>query len=461
MKRKIVLIMCVLIAKTAFGQWETYEMLTSRTADEMYSNETSVFVFSEEASSLFRSNDNGFTWQEILNIPRSNPDNRPNILNHFINEDTLLLCNRNFIYKSFDNGNSWSYSTIVDANSYFFIGNIFYCQTIDQTGLERKIFASTDFGENWELNTTSDLNNKSISSSVEFQDTTYVILVSYPYQLCKLTDIDNFIVLNEFDFHYYPIRLISNNVKMYFQYLRDDFVYLLECDGNGVHDTTQIVIPENTLSANLVNDTIFITMNGQFYYTNDEGQSWNVLEFPEKRNSVNRYYRLNNVNYALCSNYILRENSVNQWDVIMDIFFPAQYITDLFKINNVFLYNNCGSLIRKTVGINNSIPFFMEYNDSIIPLTIFPLKNIIMGFNENLGFFRSDDYGINWDSIDNGIPFSFQGSAVHFFSNIIEQNDTLYMGLNNDYNAFYLLSSVDFGLTWNTLYAQLDSIMFP
>lgn len=456
MKKSFLLLVLLSIIKLSFGQWQHNDILDSKDIDFMFKSNQSIFMYSNDAGSLFRSDDNGLTWAKKLTIPPIITGYSVDLVNYFILGDTIILCNHNKVFRSFDNANSWSFSTISNALLYFFIDDVLYCQTTNASGSEFPVFSSSDYGLSWTSNSTSILNQTKIQNTAKLFDTTYALIGFSPIQICRLTNIDNFDTIHTFSQSNFPYKLVSNNEKMIVLSIENSLIIATVCDDFGAPNLNNFEISNAATSMYIIHDTILVIADNKFLLTTDYGQSWSNIEVLPNGYLSKGFYQINNVNYALYDNIILRNSGLNNWETITDVTFPPTMIHNFKIVNTVFHYSLYNVLCKKSHYQNDSKVISPLINDSIQLVELQSFQNLVVGLNYYHGFYKSSDDGEIWSYMDFDLPFNDSvWSGYHYV--FLESNDTLFFYVNNSFDISFLFYSVDNGNNWTKIFNSESS----
>ncbi len=451
------------MAKTAVGQWQLNDVLHGKNVDYLFNNQQSLFMYSNNAGSLFRSDDNGLNWAKKLTIPPIHVGYQIELIDYFIFGDTILICTENRVFRSIDNANTWTFSTISNAESYFFIDNTLYCQTNDNIGNLRPIFFSPDYGNTWLPNTSSILNQTTIISTAILHDTTYALIGSFPIQLCRMINIDNFDTIHTFSQSNFPYQLISNNGKMFVLSIENSIITASLCDNSGMPILNDFELNSETTSLFHINDTVFITANNKFEYTIDYGQTWDDLEVLTNGYFSKGLFRINNINYAIYDNIILRDNGQNNWEFVNDVLYPPARIQDFKKIDNNLFYKLDNVFCKKSHYQNDAKVISPLINDTIKLFEIKPFKNVIFGLNNYYGFYKSFDDGDTWSYLDIDLSFYNTSWSIYHYQ-FLQNNDSIFFFVNNSFDTSNLYLSINNGTSWTKIFNNESggySIPFP
>ncbi len=194
-----------------------------------------------------------------------------------------------------------------------------------------------------------------------------------------------------------------------------------------------------------VNNTFLVGTNSGIYLSNDEGQTWNPSPGNISFYFISSFSRKNNLMFASAyrsyflyqgGNVLVSPDDGETWFTTS----TNKHINSLLvKGENLiagagikYIQYSGGVLITTNSGSN-----WQEYfNDTIIVNSLFALNNDIFA-GTKYGIYKSTNNGVNWYSVNSGIP---DGVAVYSF---VDKINNIYCGTDK---GVYISSN--FGVTW-------------
>ncbi|MFW6225519.1 MAG: WD40/YVTN/BNR-like repeat-containing protein [bacterium] len=272
-----------------------------------------------------KSIDSGETWTEVLNLyspDASNPSTVDYILEH--NGIINLFLNRKFIFRSDDDGDTWtsqSYDSSGSINSILQNGNTILLKNSGFSSAE--VFISLDNGENWtEINSILSL---SISGDTFNND-----------------------------------NAIDENTIIIF---KDNVNYVMSID-NGENWTNNTVSGASFDSGNEVNlikkinDDIIVILDNDIYVSSDNGINWTIYNTSISETPKNLIY--------LYDRYYLFTDSSSKLYYFFDYTFDFQNVIEKHTIKPLRNYRKeIGYFYQDNVYFNNGNTLIIpsEYND--------------------------------------------------------------------------------------------------
>jgi|GEM_PF-3484794 len=490
------------------------------TWQDVYGIEGIVFAWAEKDNFLFagtsnfgmyRSSDNGNTWQQINNGLTTAPQGMLAIKDIIVvGNDIFITYGENGIYKSSDNGNTWQFSgngTLFYSDPQYgdfyvpFLTLEYYNNTIYAGGdWNFGVWKSEDNGNNWVI-TSYDTNNITTVDDLLVKDN--VIFASSEYgdiyrsldngitwtsisanlditkYSKKLFSVDNSIFLANHGGIYKTDDLgetwiradkyimlqqinISGILKHNGNYFVGSFtsgVFKTEDNFNTWQSKNNGLLPVNDVMEDFLRniksfeDTHLFAYN---YISTDDGESWSISTAPE--NSVdNKWVRLGSDIFTVDTYTGVYKSSDNgvSWNKTDNLNVPAYYTlnTDGTKL---FLttHSTTLGLLYSTDGVSWSQANFaglavMNINSFIILNGVYIAT--ISNFGQS-GIYRSTDNGMNWvkvyDKFDQGKLKENEGKLYVIGKNL-EEVDGEFVWIDR------VMISNDLGLTWQIISFQL------
>lgn len=361
----------------------------------------SGYTPSGELSTLLRSSDQGLTWSVALQVPELNGDQMA-----FSPNGTIFLGARNYIWRSFDNGTTW---TNLDA---FF-----------QDSYREVMIAVTNtgrlFAHEWYISKYSDDNG----------DTWHPLVDDYD---------------NNFD------NFSSDGAGKIFARRGDGSLYFTENNGASWNFAAGNILRASIKSlTHLSNDRLLAHTYDGIFYSPDNGSSWNLIWDGVISSSYESFSDgalvAGNAHWYYWDgiNKVVRFTDEGQTQQVLNI--PGlSNTTPLFGLwvgaapQTVFAHTSSG-FYRSADGGENWTPLAIQfYLQSVIAI---PDGNLLA--NGSDGLYRSGDDGQNWVKI----------SEINFWN-----ADPIHVGGNGQLYAQYhpsdLFVSPDGGLTWDSTRIQ-------
>ena len=442
--------MLFLMAKTAFGQWQAVGTVKGRSVDKIFSCNNHLYFSSIEGNGVYKSTDNGETWQKKIFFEYFG-ENYEDVVNHFSFGDTLLFCTFNHVFRSFDDGETWSYyNSPGNSINYFYFGNRLYSSSFS---VEK--FYTENRGQTWIIDTSSIISDFQIHETFVYLDTTFIIAYNNSMKsLYKIINTNNIVHLTNVSNNFYNITTNPNQISIY---QKDIISNSLATSSNaGVSWSNIPLFPESYKISQIfyVGNTLHAVVEDKIYYTSNNGQTWQNSDFPLKLERIGKYYAWNGYQFFPTeTNSIFRSPLGNfaNWTN-----FGPSYPTWQARLHrkmgrNIFYEN---PIMAKPVRSNldeDNIQFINlpQYQYNYIWLTDAHINDFLIARIGQLSqppyLFRSMDTAQTWIPI-NPPPFNSYTDAICY------ENDTLYL-LTNSNGYYKIYSTPNFGDTWSEIYS--------
>lgn len=120
MKKSFLLLVLLLIIKLGFGQWQGIDYIAGSSAEIVFKTSQNVFAVSEEGNGIFKSSDNGLSFERVYTFYASSTEIDPLVKDVFVFGDTIIIGKHNAIICSNNSGVNWQvYSIPENANRFF------------------------------------------------------------------------------------------------------------------------------------------------------------------------------------------------------------------------------------------------------------------------------------------------------------------------------------------------------
>ncbi len=453
MKKFTFLFVLFFCAKMAFGQWESIDQINSSNAQTIFKTNQSLFLISDRWRALYKSIDNGLTWEKKLIFPTlNNIYDGIGFVNIITKGDTILLCSFNSIYRSFNDGNSWSQTpTPSMSTNCFLLNDTMYSYDNFNWGC---IYKSNNFGQTWVQDCSSAISNLNIASIINIDSNVYgIALLDTIIQLVKINNVESFEILDTVP--YSILGFYATNQKIaYCNYNYHDTTAFISISNNQGLTWNTINIPYCPYSLTVKGDSIFVIYADSVVYSANDGLSWSKVTGIKQYKYFEKYDYINGIEYIYSSMGTLNRRTIfSEWESI-NVNFPSIFPWWLKVKNNHLFYSESVGYIRKPIG-NSNDKLLRVYEDSTVFIDFIKiLGNNMYSLNPNIGLLRSENNGDSWSLIDLGIPdLNLSGYSRY---NMTERNDTLYLIISEYREAYYILMSVDDGINWTTIFSETN-----
>ncbi len=447
MKKLTFLVLLLLIVKVSFGQWQGIDYIAGSSAEIVFKTSQNVFAISEEGNGVFKSSDNGLSFERVLTFYVNPVEADPLVKDVFVFGDTIIIGKHNAIVRSNNNGVDWQvYSIPENANRFFFFNGILY---FNDALNYSNLYKSDDKGQTWQTD-VGILSNMKISTSTVHNNELF-FSSDVNKAIYKLSNNYNIELLFNPNIIAKKIILIDDNITI----LGLDSIFLNHfISWNNGDLLLDNVLPDkaNDMFAN--GDTIWITYNDSIVKTYDLGltfhkvNGFNDVLYYQSYTIIDEYEYINS-KWGLFQ----KQRSANNWNKSL-LSYPIKYVFDFntSKVKNtIILYNpNDKILSKQNIGEPISTHFCFNNSSGVYELNICISDNLVFGFNHNVGLLRSTNLGDTWTQTTHNITGFTQNSKTFF--QVLKNNNENLMIINKFPNEFYILRSLDAGNTWNNIY---------
>lgn len=380
MKRHFLFIFLVyLISQNIFSQW-----IQTGGPNGGYTNEIvksgSFLVLNAGNGGIYRSIDNGSSWT-LSNAGLPCNLSVQGLVEH--NGVLYVSISRSGIYMSTNNGGSW-----VPVNSG--IENLtFYSLYAEGSNIyagysEGGAYYSSDNGISW-ISISNTVSDMSFNEFLTFNSKLYA-----GGRSSSLSASRSLFQTSDNGANWTPVivpGIGANGVQSMvvkgglFFVANDDTVFV---SNDGVSwNSTSVDTNASIVSMGAVGNTVYLTTSGgRYYFSQDDGLTWTLVQNPQVNGFVNNVLFLNN-------------------KIIMT---TAQGVYESFDMGTSWVFNNKGISALQIEALGNNSSF-------------------IFSGTENQGVFRTADEGQNWEPINNGLD----GMNAYTVTDIISIGNDLFI----------------------------------
>ena len=419
--KKLIFIICILALAVvinidrAEGQWTSIGPYgASITASGSYENK--LFIATKDKG-IFRSLDNGNTWEFVYLLPKNNCLNCP-VQSILVNETyVFVLESWGGLFRSTNNGNTWSKLTnfggefIKSFNEILYLGNSW-----------GKLYQSTNNGDNWTvIRDFSLINPDTYITDIALHNSYLFVSDAVGYIFRSSNGGVNWsLVLDSLGTLSFR-NLVSSNS---FLFTSEYYNKLLRTSDNG--NTWEIanngLTGVSTSSLKIFNSQLFITTTDGVFKSYDNGNNWINVSNGLLQTNVNNLFTGDGALFVGCTSQgIYKTTNYGNYWYETNTGFTGNRINSLTSNSEyLFVGTSYGEIYRSSdQGIN-----WTSISNGIVTLyniILFVKDSFIFCLTQNEGIFRSSDNGENWELINNDLP----GSS---FTCLAESNSDIFLG---------------------------------
>jgi len=483
---RLIFISLAFITNIANAQWVKTQTFGSPVGCVYFDNNGDTVYGYTENSKLYKTTDNGLSW-DTISIPL---DYNMNIRKLVVTDSSIslfqiggILFQNKYLYISFNGGNSWinytdSFPTNAKINWIEKYNNRLFLST------EKGLYTSENKGYNWNKLGIIDTNYQNISAN---GNTLYAVILNDSTYSCTLkktsdngltwTDISNGLPPDKiFD------GIISFGSKLYLEVMADS-VYVSSDDGS----TWKASILNNNLSQQLTfAGTPFYSFNDTLYFHNDDsvfrisnnGTQWHTLQLPYH----GRFFIKDSLIFLGTHKGDFKSSDFgNTWIPVNNGFEIKTYIRSFTNNgNDLYVTTFNDGIYKSTNGGQSWNSLCSTYADNFFTTEIAVIDTTLFVGTHHTGVKKSIDNGSTWTYVNNGLTslttktiksngtklfvatnsglFISDNKGLSWIQTIISDPDiiTIVIDGNNIYAKSYcnLFISHDLGTTWN--YQDID-----
>jgi photosystem II stability/assembly factor-like uncharacterized protein len=421
--------------------WNKIESINFIPADICFAKGNYVYIENGNGG-VARSSDAGLSWNLI-------PELGNNLINSvsFYNDSTYIALGGG-LYISTNNGTTFTFyptnSGYTISSEVIFAGDILFAQAYINHIPPYLFIKSSDFGRSWYQTDSIGFPNTRLMRTLLFSNN--IVFAGFAYDgLYRSTDNGKswgtiFSAPDDWNMH-----LKSGNGRLYFQTLGS--IYVSTNSGNNWSTLPQISAGHSINCIETMGSRLFAGLNYPgVYRSSDHGLNWTASYYGMIDVPVSGFYNIRNYLYAgtkgcgifkTYNGFLWQKNSDDlSNDFISSLYQDSNRIYSGFKMINLF---------RST---NNGTNWTNIYNDSesnssrTIEAINAQGNDIFFGSNKD-GLFRSTDFGVNWYPIQESIGIT----SILRFDKYIFYSD------HNTHSApsGAVFRSSDNGITWEDI----------
>ncbi len=366
--KKFTLLCILILSNTLFAQfsWQQLNGPQGGIVSQIRGNSSGVLFMGSLGGGMFRSTDNGITWQQKVNgFPGPVFDDGTVTFAIANDGDIFASSFTDGVYRSTNNGETWINTNFPNA----FIVTI----VIDQN---KRIYAGTGGGSGVFVSTNNGLNWIQKNNGLPVPAQISAICLTQSGEL-------------------YAGIASGNNTSVYRS--TDNAENWLTTNLTNANPDNIVSIGANVFAA---------AYSRGIYRTTNSGENWLLVNNGLTNNKINRLFINNSQILAASDSGVFRStNNGNNW---YKIGFNDKKITEVFiTSNNTFIVSVFGEgIYRTTNNGTNWISSANGFNCNAVTSIAFSTNNIYAGLANN-GLMRSSDNGNTWLRLYNG----FKGSS--------------------------------------------------
>ncbi|MEI7669584.1 MAG: YCF48-related protein [Pseudomonadota bacterium] len=193
---------------------------------------------------------------------------------------------------------------------------------------------------------------------------------------------------------------------------------------------TKIIIDKKT-------GYFYASTDKEIYRSKDKGKKWKIfLDFNKTKNikfSNKREYKF--------------DGNAQIRDIIIDNNDKTSKVYVIFNINHILRSDNDGKSWKELI----AAPERYSYSEFLSSLAISRKQPNLLYFADQIGLFRSEDYGDNWKELSN--KEKFLSDIIRAFAIDLNDDQKIYVG-----NCHGVFSSKDGGVTWKNSNSGIKSL---